>query len=242
MRKMPSSLHALTLFTAALAGCSTTSTSSEPAGGPATTPAATTSPAPTGAPTGSPSTPVPVDPTTDPNAKPCTGAPGSLYELVAKQLTVGTDVPMCRFDGSVLLIVNVASHCGYTPQYEPLQKLYATYQARGLYVLGFPSQQFNQEFANQADITAFCGNYTAADGTPLKITFPMFATADVNGPAQQPVYTWLKAQPGQATDIAWNFEKFLVSRHGQVVKRVPSATSPDAAEVVAAIEAELAKP
>ena len=96
----------------------------------------------------------------------------------AKKLTVGDDVPLCRFDGNVLLIVNVASHCGNTPQYAPLQALYEKYRAQGFYILGFPSPQFgSQEFANEADVTAFCTS-------TYHITFPMFAIGDVNGAEQ----------------------------------------------------------
>ena len=182
-----------------------------------------------------------VDPTNDPNAKPCTGAAGSLYALSAKKLTVGDDVPLCRFDGSVMLLVNVASHCGNTPQYAPLEALYEKYRAQGFYILGFPSPQFGQqEFTAEKDVTAFCT-------TEYHITFPMFSIGDVNGANKQPVYAWLHSQPGgpppegYARDVQWNFEKFLVGRHGNLVQRIENGTAPDDPAVIAAIEAEIAK-
>jgi glutathione peroxidase len=229
----------------ALTGCTTTSTSEPGAPAPASTAPGTATPgAPKVPPKGEadvPATPA-VDFTNDPNAGACTGAPGELYALSAKLLTVGTDVPLCRTKGKVLLIVNTASHCGNTPQYAPLQALYAQYQAQGFSILGFPSPQFgNQEDLDEATVSKFCTD-------TYKITFPLFAVGDVNGPNQHPVYTWIKAQPGGpgATgynrDVQWNFEKFLVDRKGKVVQRIENGTSPDDAAVVAAIEAELAKP
>jgi len=186
-------------------------------------------------PKGGPDNPPVVDPTDDPNAAPCSGKAGELYALSARPLSATADIPLCRFDGKVLLVVNVASHCGSTPQYAPLQAIYDKYRAQGFYVLGFPSKTFNQEFSDDKDVSAFCTS-------EYKITFPMFSIANVNAPAEQPVYTWLKGQPGYAEDVAWNFEKFLVSRHGKVVKRILTGTTPDDPEVTGAIEAELAKP
>lgn len=175
-----------------------------------------------------------VDPVLDPNGEACTGQPGELYALSARALGATEDVPLCRFEGAALLIVNVASHCGYTPQYAPLQALYDKYKSQKFYVLGFPSDSFNQESADEKEISKFCTD-------TYKITFPMFSIGDVNGPSQQPVYTWLKAQPDQSKDIAWNFEKFLVSRDGKIVKRFLTAVEPDDPSVTSAIEAELAK-
>lgn len=230
-----------------LTGCTTSSTSEPGTGSPApeaTAAPGTAAPAPKVPPKGEPDVPATpgVDFTNDPNAAACTGAAGELYALSAKLLTVGTDVPLCRTKGKVLLIVNTASHCGNTPQYTPLQALYAQYQAQGFSILGFPSPQFgNQEDLDEATVSKFCtDNY--------KITFPLFAVGDVNGPNQHPVYTWIKAQPGGpgATgfnrDVQWNFEKFLVDRKGKVVQRIENGTSPDSPAVVAAIKAELAKP
>lgn len=234
-----------------MAACNTGATDPGPAGGTQDPVAGgDTKAIPSAPPTGTPADPPPVDPTTDPNAKPCTGTPGQLDALSAKKLTYGDDVPLCKFDGNVLMIVNVASHCGNTPQYAPLQTLYDKYRAQGFYILGFPSPQFGaQEFTNEMDVTAFCTS-------TYHITFPMFAIGDVNGAAVQPVYKWIHAQPGTASyppppagtaptgydrDVQWNFEKFIVSRHGQIVLRVENGTYPDDPNVVAAIEAELAK-
>ncbi len=225
-----------------VAGCSVSSTqptadgTGQPSGGGGTP----TKPKPT-APVDDPVVAKPVDPTTDPNAKPCTGAPGSLYALSAKKLTVGDDIPLCRFEGSVMLLVNVASHCGNTPQYAPLQALYDKYRAQGFYILGFPSPQFGgQEFQDEKDVTAFCTS-------EYKITFPMFSIGDVNGDKKQPVYQWVHSQPGgpppdgYARDVQWNFEKYLVDRKGKIVQRIENGTPPDDPAVISAIEAEVAK-
>lgn len=233
MRALRGPLALVAMTALAVVGCSSTET----AGGGAPSGAPTSStPAQPGKPkTGTPDSPPPVDPTTDPNAKPCTGAAGSLYALSVRKLDSTEDIPLCRFDGSVLLVVNVASHCGYTPQYAPLQATYEKYRARGFYVLGFPSNSFEQESPDEKTISKFCTD-------TYKITFPMFATANVNPPSEQPVYTWLKAQPGMSDAIPWNFEKFVISRHGSVASRFVFTTEPDDATVTAAIEAELAKP
>jgi glutathione peroxidase len=219
----------------AAVGCSSSSSTpgSETAAPSGTGGSVTAAPKPP--PKGDPESPAPVDPTNDPSLGACTGTPGQLDALTAKKLTVGDDVPLCKFDGSVLMIVNVASHCGNTPQYAPLQALYDKYRAQGFYVLGFPSPQFGgQEFANEQDVTAFCTS-------EYHITFPMFAIGDVNGPSTQPVYAWIHAQPGYERDVQWNFEKYLVNRHGTIVQRIENTTSPDDPSVIAAVEAELAK-
>jgi glutathione peroxidase len=221
-------LRVLPVFVAALAlGCSSSSSDPTSTGGQTPAPAATYKPPPTGQ-------AATVDPLTDPNAPPCSGTSGELYGLSATTLG-GVNVPLCRAVGKVLMFVNTASHCGYTPQYAPLQAIYQKYTAQGFYVLGFPSGSFNQESATAAEVTSFCTS-------TYNITFPMFAIGNVNMPDEQPVWTWLKSQPGFGGDVAWNFEKFLVNRHGKVVKRILTATTPDDPEVTAAIEAELAKP
>ncbi len=228
------------LLVIAVAACSSASTD----------PTATGTGGPSGAPTGTPSTPgtpkpdptndtkrppPPVDPTNDPAAKACTGAPGSIYAVNVTKLDATDSIPLCRFQGSVLMVVNVASACGNTPQYAPLQKLYDTYRAQGFYILGFPCNQFGaQESGTEKEISQFCtSNYG--------ITFPMFTKGNVNPPDVQPLYQWIHAQPGMATDVAWNFEKFLISRTGQIVQRIPDGTQPDDPAVVTAIEKELAK-
>jgi glutathione peroxidase len=165
-------------------------------------------------------------------------APGSMDAINVTTLTTEITVPMCIYKGSVLLIVNTASMCGFTPEYGPLETIYTKYGPQGFYVLGFPSQTFNQEYGDASDVSAFC---TSQYG----VTFPMFQIANVNAPNEQPLYTWLKAQPnGQlngSPDIEWNFAKFLISKTGQVVQRFDHATYPDDPSVTSAIEAELAK-
>lgn len=163
-------------------------------------------------------------------------AKGGFYDFSAKDLGGADDVSMCDYAGKVVLVVNVASKCGYTPQYKPLESLYKAYVDKGFVVLGFPSADFgNQEFADDADISAFCT-------TNYGITFPMFSRIDVKGPNQHPLYTWLTKQPGGEGEITWNFNKFLLDRHGVFVQRFDSAVQPDSAAVTDAVEAELAKP
>jgi glutathione peroxidase len=174
------------------------------------------------------------DPTTDPNPVACMGNPGEIYAISVRKLADTTEIPLCRFKGSVLLIVNTASYCGYTPEYGPLETIYTTYRAQGFYVLGFPSQTFQQEDPNEMTVSAFCT-------TQYGITFPMFAIGNVNAPMEQPLYTWLKAQPGMSADVGWNFEKFLISRDGHVAGRFLTPVPPDDPMVTDAIEAELAK-
>lgn len=137
----------------------------------------------------------------------------------------GQAQPMADFEGKVLLIVNVASRCGFTGQYEGLQVLHKTYAERGFAVLGFPCNQFGaQESGDEASIQAFCE-------TRFGVTFPMFAKVDVNGGDTIPLYAWLKSsQPGLlgSEAIKWNFTKFLVDRNGNVTKRYAPNTTPQA--------------
>jgi len=166
-------------------------------------------------------------------AKP--GNAGEFYALSAENLAETANVPMCSFRGKVVLIVNTASLCGNTPQYAPLEALFTKYSAAGFYVLGFPCNQFGgQEPGSGKEITSFCS-------TEYHITFPMFAKVDVNGADASPLYQWLKAQPGGSGDIDWNFAKFLIGRDGKFIKRWVAATQPDDSDVVAHIEAALAK-
>ncbi|MEI7742665.1 MAG: glutathione peroxidase [Chloroflexota bacterium] len=136
----------------------------------------------------------------------------------------GQDVPLATFEGRPLLIVNTASKCGFTPQYEGLQALHEQYGDEGLVVIGFPCDQFaNQEPGDDAAIEEFCRiNYG--------VTFPLSTKVDVNGKATHPVFAFLKAQAGRrlGTGIKWNFTKFLVSPDGQTVKRYGPATRPEA--------------
>src|SRR5206468_509909 len=152
------------------AGCSTSSSTGDVSGSGTPAAADTSKPAPPSyAPPneGPPDAPPRYDPTTDPSPKACTGNPGELYAISARKLSDTADIPLCRFKGTVLLVVNTASFCGYTPQYGPLQALYEKYRDRGLYVLGFPSKSFNQESSNEQDVSSFCT-------TTYGITFPMF--------------------------------------------------------------------
>ncbi|MEO1172204.1 MAG: glutathione peroxidase [Myxococcota bacterium] len=149
-----------------------------------------------------------------------------LYDIALKTLQ-GQDTSLREHEGKVVLIVNVASRCGYTPQYKGLEELYQDGKGQGLVVLGFPCNQFGaQEPGSNDEIATFCEkNYG--------VTFPLFDKIDVNGPNAHPLYTALKAAGGSG-DIKWNFEKFLVSREGTVLKHFPSGTTPaELAEEVA---------
>ena len=159
----------------------------------------------------------------------------SLYDIPLKRID-GKAATLADYKGDVMLIVNVASKCGLTPQYDGLEKLYAEHKAEGFDVLGFPCNQFmGQEPGSEAEIAEFCR-------LTYGVQFPMFAKIDVNGPDRHPLYKALiGAQPGDG-DIRWNFEKFLVSRDGTVVARFAPKTEPEDPTLVAAIEAEISKP
>ena len=138
----------------------------------------------------------------------------------------GEEVPMTEYQGKVLLIVNTATGCGFTPQYEGLQKLYDKYRDRGLEILDFPCNQFgHQAPGTEEEIQEFCT-------LKYKTTFPLFSKIDVNGTNAAPLFTFLKNQKGGflGDDIKWNFTKFLVSRDGTVVKRYAPMTTPDKIE------------
>jgi glutathione peroxidase len=154
----------------------------------------------------------------------------SLYDFHVRTLE-GKEQTLSAYQDKVLLIVNVASECGYTPQYQGLQALYEKYRGQGLEVLGFPCNQFgHQEPGDAAAIRAFCS-------TDYKVSFPLFEKIDVNGPAAHPLYQYLKHErPGLlgTEAIKWNFTKFLVNRSGAVVKRYAPADEP------AAIDPEIA--
>lgn len=180
----------------------------------------------------------------------------SIYDIPVRKIA-GEDSSLGEFKGKVLLVVNVASKCGLTPQYEGLEELYEQYKGQGLVVTGFPANNFkSQEPGSDEEIQSFC---TANFG----VKFPMYSKINVVGPDKHPLYAALiSAQPkavglgdvpfakklngygietNPEPEILWNFEKFIVSRSGQVVKRFAPDTLPDAPELVAAIEAELAK-
>ncbi len=148
----------------------------------------------------------------------------------------GDSTSLGDYRGTTLLVVNVASKCGLTPQYEGLERLQKTYGDRGFSVIGFPCNQFGAQEPGSADeIATFC---SATYG----VTFPMMEKIDVNGGDRHPVYDELTAVPdadGEAGDIQWNFEKFLVSADGTVVRRFRPMVDPEAPEVIDAIEANL---
>ena len=146
----------------------------------------------------------------------------NVFDFTAPDLS-GTDQPLAQWRGHVLLIVNVASKCGFTPQYAGLEQLYERHKDRGLVVLGFPCDQFGQqEPGDAAAIGEFCS-------TNYGVTFPMFAKIEVNGPNAHPLYQYLKAEQKGilgSEAIKWNFTKFLVGRDGAVLARFASAVMP----------------
>ncbi|GAA2114354.1 glutathione peroxidase [Kitasatospora saccharophila] len=160
----------------------------------------------------------------------------ALFELPIRTLA-GEPSSLGEHRGKVLLLVNVASKCGLTPQYTGLERLQKTYGERGFTVLGFPCNQFmGQEPGSAEEIQEFCS-------TTYGVSFPLFEKIDVNGAERHPVYerlTEVADATGEAGDVQWNFEKFLVSADGEVVGRFRPRTEPESAELVAAIEAQLA--
>lgn len=161
----------------------------------------------------------------------------SVHEFTMKNID-GVDTKLSDFKGKVAMIVNTASKCGYTPQYEGLQAMYDKYKDKGFVVLGFPANNFmGQEPGTEAEIKEFCT-------TKFKVTFPMFAKISVKGSDQHPLYTFLtskESNPEFAGDVSWNFNKFLVDKNGKVVARFGSKDKPDAENVIAAIEKYLAE-
>ena len=158
----------------------------------------------------------------------------SIYTIPLKDID-GKDTSLKPYQGKVLLIVNVASRCGFTPQYTALEAIYQKYKDQGLVVLGFPCNQFaHQEPGTDAEIKQFCTS-------KYSVTFPMFDKIEVNGPNRHPLYAQLAGKespfPG---NIGWNFTKFLVGRDGKILKRFNSPVKPDSAEVAQAIESALA--
>jgi len=159
------------------------------------------------------------------------------YDIEANTIT-GEPVKMEAYKGKVLLIVNTASKCGFTGQYDGLQKLYDKYEDQGFIILGFPSNDFlSQEPGTNEEIASFCKlNYG--------VTFPMFEKIVVKGKGQHPLYAYLTSKetdPEFSGNISWNFNKFLISKDGKIVNRFGSRTAPDDAELIDAVEGELAK-
>ncbi len=161
-------------------------------------------------------------------------AADSIHEFKMKDIE-GKEVELSEYKGKVLLVVNVASKCGATPQYEQLQALQDKYSEKGLVVVGVPCNQFGgQEPGTEKDIQKFCTD-------KYKVTFPMMSKVDVNGEKQAPLYKFLKTHAESKDDVKWNFEKFVISKDGSVVGRFGTKTKPDADEVVSVIESELKK-
>jgi glutathione peroxidase len=158
----------------------------------------------------------------------------SLYDIPLKDID-GKAATLKPYEGKVILIVNVASKCGFTPQYAGLEALYTKYKDRGLVVCGFPCNQFGaQEPGTEADIKQFCTS-------KYNVTFPMFSKVEVNGQDRHPLYVQLAGKdspfPG---DIKWNFTKFLIGRDGKILNRFDSRVKPGSEDMTAAIEAALA--
>lgn len=146
----------------------------------------------------------------------------SVYDFSAKTNS-GADQALADYKGKVLLVVNTASQCGFTPQYAGLEELYKTYVDRGLVVLGFPCDQFGgQEPGGDEDIASFCQ-------LNFGVTFPLYSKIEVNGDGAHPLYQWLKKEKSGVgpSKIKWNFTKFLIDTEGNVVKRYASTTKPE---------------
>jgi glutathione peroxidase len=163
-------------------------------------------------------------------------AASSVHEFTVAAID-GTPTPLANYKGKVMLIVNVASQCGYTYQYEGLQALYVKYKDRGLVVAGFPANNFGeQEPGTNAEIGAFCKS-------KFGVTFPMFSKISVAGKDKSPLYQFLTdktANPKTGGEIPWNFTKYLVDRNGKVLARFDAPVEPESKELVAAIERALA--
>lgn len=161
------------------------------------------------------------------------GSMTSVYDITVKDID-GKQVKLDRYKGNVLMIVNVASECGFTPQYEGLQKIYQKYQSQGLVVLGFPANNFGgQEPGSEAEIKTFCTQR-------FKVTFPMFSKVSAKGSDIHPLYKYLTASnPKFAGDVAWNFNKFLIDKTGNTIARFDSSDEPESADVTQAIEGAL---
>jgi glutathione peroxidase len=159
----------------------------------------------------------------------------SMYEFTMKDID-GKDVKLDAYKGKVVMIVNTASKCGLTPQYEGLQTLYDKYKDKNFVVLGFPANNFmGQEPGTEKEIKEFCN-------LKYNVTFPMFSKISVKGADQHPFYTFLtneKSNPGFEGDITWNFEKFLADKNGKIIARFSPKTTPDSPEVVTEIEKAL---
>ena len=159
-------------------------------------------------------------------------ASGSIFELKATNID-GSEASLSNYKGKVLLVVNTASRCGFTPQYKSLEKIYKKYKERDFVVLAFPSNDFRQELSTDEEIKEFCEAY--------ELSFPIFAKGKVKGFEKQEVFKYLTQDSNGRSmgEIRWNFEKFLVSREGKLVKRFRSSVDPNQDEIIIAIESLL---
>ena len=161
----------------------------------------------------------------------------SVLDFTMKDID-GNDVKLDKYKGNVLLVVNTASKCGYTPQYEGLEKVYEKYKNQGLVILGFPANNFmGQEPGSNEEIKEFCS-------LKYKVSFPMFAKISVKGADQHPLYNFLtnpKTDPNFSGDVSWNFNKFVIDRKGNVVARFSSKDTPEGDSVIQAVEKYLAE-
>jgi glutathione peroxidase len=158
-------------------------------------------------------------------------AAASIYDFTLPSID-GKPMPLSSYRGKVVLMVNVASKCGYTPQYSALEAIYEKYKDRGFVVLGFPANNFGaQEPGTNEEIKTFCS-------TKYQVTFPLYAKVSVKGEDTTPLYQYVtrEANPAVAGEIKWNFTKFLVDRSGKVVQRFEPAVKPDSPELTGAIE------
>jgi glutathione peroxidase len=161
-------------------------------------------------------------------------AGSGLYSFTLNSID-GKPTPLADYKGKVVLIVNVASQCGYTPQYSALEAIYEKYKDRGFVIVGFPANNFGaQEPGTNEEIKTFCSR-------KYNVTFPMYAKISVKGSDQAPLYAYLTKETGKgiAGEIQWNFTKFLVDRNGNVVQRFEPAVTPDSTEVTTAVEKQL---
>jgi glutathione peroxidase len=161
-------------------------------------------------------------------------AASSVHDFTMKSID-GKDTALSSYKGKVLLIVNVASKCGHTPQYAGLQDLYTKYKDRGLVIVGVPANNFgSQEPGSDEEIKTFCSR-------TYNVTFPMLSKVSVKGDDKTALYQYLTAHPSTTGEVQWNFTKFLVGKNGQPVARFASAVKPDSAELTGAIEKALAQ-
>jgi glutathione peroxidase len=158
-------------------------------------------------------------------------AASNVYDFTLPNID-GKPMPLAEFKGKVILMVNVASQCGYTPQYSALEAIYEKYKDQGFVIVGFPANNFGaQEPGSNEEIKTFCSR-------KYSVTFPLYAKVSVKGADQTPLYQYLTKDtaPPISGDIKWNFTKFLVDRKGNVVQRFEPAVTPDSADVTSAVE------